>query len=519
MFGKKKKNSGNYGNYDNFGGYSDGSYNSRDCGGYSDGGYNSGGYGGYSDSGSGYGTGTDSSGYNTGGYSDSRDNGSYGGYGSSTDSSGYNTGGCDNFDCYSGGSYGRDPAPRTPTRRKKKGTFGKTLVVAAAGVAAVCVITSLFGSSTSSKPSTSSTSSSAQTYEWTSQTETEYTLPTEAPSENYDALVAAADYRYFGQKLTGRARTAYAVIADGVSTHEASISLTVTGPDELRSAIDAVFWDYPEYFWFKGGWNGTYIESGGMRFYTVEPNYEYSASEYKSCADLVESVFQPQIDALQGLSEYDKVKGVYEFLINYTRYDLSYHGKTVYELARDGAAVCEGYTRATQYMLTKLGVEAIYVSGDTVGGGDEGHAWNIVKINGKYYQVDTTWGDVEDSDGTESLTYKYLCMTDDEIGIDHIADNNGYPACVSTDLNWYRLNNRYLEYYDERQIASCIGSYGVETEFQCATDALYEEVMDQLVNHDGIWNIAEIVFGTRYDIHNRYRNDPKLRTFSLYYYQ
>ena len=173
-------------------------------------------------------------------------------------------------------------------------------------------------------------------------------------------------------------------------------------------------------------------------------------------------------------------------------------------------------------MLTKLGVEALYVSGyadNGFGNGAESHAWNIVKINGKYYQVDTTWGDPTNDDGSQTLTYRYLCLTDDEIGIDHTAKNNGYPACVSTDLNWYRLNDRYLEYYDEQKIASWITGYGVEAEFQCATDALYEEVMNQLVNHDGIWNIAEIVFGTRYDIYNWYRSDPKLRTFSLYYYQ
>ncbi|MBP5300134.1 MAG: hypothetical protein J6Y80_01895 [Victivallales bacterium] len=51
-------------------------------------------------------------------------------------------------------------------------------------------------------------------------------------------------------------------------------------------------------------------------------------------------------------------------------------------------AVCEGYSRTLKLFLDKRGIESKILSSETMN-----HAWNAVKLAGKWYHVDLTWGD------------------------------------------------------------------------------------------------------------------------------
>ena len=341
-------------------------------------------------------------------------------------------------------------------------------------------------------------------------------VATPVPTAGQTTPVELTD-RYFGRKLGTIQKTAYEKIRDGVAVHDAQIDIKLTNIDDVVLVADSVCWDYPEYFWFTTEIKYSYSMNGDTYSITVEPVYRFDANEYISYSAEVDSVFQPVINSLYSASDYEKVKGVYVFLIEYTKYDLAYHGMSIYELARDGRAVCEAYARATQYMLTKLGVETLFVVGDSDsdGTGMEGHAWNIVKLDGEYYNVDTTWGDPVMTDGSQKLVYDYLCVTDKDLQKTHLPDDNGYPECTATKYNYYRLNNRYLDSYDESVIANWIAqANGGEVAFQLASEDLYNETMSQLFDKGRIFDIAETAIGEG-NISYVYGNNQNMRTISL----
>lgn len=63
-----------------------------------------------------------------------------------------------------------------------------------------------------------------------------------------------------------------------------------------------------------------------------------------------------------------------------------------------GETVCEGFAKAYNMLLTAAGIESYVLSAGFVPGNgvyDRGHAWNLVKINGLYYQCDATFDDGE----------------------------------------------------------------------------------------------------------------------------
>ena len=119
---------------------------------------------------------------------------------------------------------------------------------------------------------------------------------------------------------------------------------------------------------------------------TTVTGYAHSREEFDLVAE----------EILRGIakdaSEYEKVKYVYDRMITDTEYDLSSpDNQNIYSVFIHHLSVCQGYSKATQYLLNRLGIESTLVLG-TVDTG-EGHAWNLVSVNGEWYYLDATWGD------------------------------------------------------------------------------------------------------------------------------
>lgn len=103
---------------------------------------------------------------------------------------------------------------------------------------------------------------------------------------------------------------------------------------------------------------------------------------------------------LDGKSDYDKFKAVTNWIVSNVTYDSHYNGKpnipagTEYPHDMTGAvldkyAVCDGYAGLFYYMANAVGLKALYEDGTSISE-QQGHAWNLVKMDGVYYYVDPT---------------------------------------------------------------------------------------------------------------------------------
>ena len=86
---------------------------------------------------------------------------------------------------------------------------------------------------------------------------------------------------------------------------------------------------------------------------------------------------------------------VYTYVIDNTEYVISDDDQSIAGAFWKKQAVCAGYAGAVQYLLERLDIPCIYVEGDAANS-TQGHAWNIVELNGQYYYVDATNGDQPD---------------------------------------------------------------------------------------------------------------------------
>lgn len=281
--------------------------------------------------------------------------------------------------------------------------------------------------------------------------------------------------------------------------HEENIRVSTTDSDQLEYAFKCMYNDHPEIYWVDGYTYTRHTQGSKILYLTFSGKYTYTANE---CAQYNQQINGYLSRFLGGISmsasDYDKVKYTYEFLINNTDYVIgSRDNQNILSVMLYGDSVCQGYAKSTQYLLGKLGVKSTMVVG--VVGNGEGHAWNLVNIDGAYYYVDTTWGDssyLGSADGNvnaNTVNYNFLNITTDELTKTHSIDNVvPMPYCLETKDNYYVHEGLYITGYDEttfRNIFDSARANGKDfVTFKCMDANVYSEVYNRLIGDQEIFN-------------------------------
>lgn len=235
------------------------------------------------------------------------------------------------------------------------------------------------------------------------------------------------------------------------------------GLDE--SCIDTIFqcvmYDHPEIFYVDGYSYSTYSRGDNIVAFTFTGTYNMEQEEALSRQKVITACAEEMLAGISmDASDYDKVKYVYETLILSTDYDLDApDNQNIYSVFVNHRSVCLGYAKAAQYLLNRLGMECTLVQG-TVDTG-EGHAWNLVKVDGSYYYMDATWGDAsyqmngetEENSYMPAVNYDYLCVTTQQLLRTHTL--GGYvpmPECTAMEANYYVRENALFSRYNREQM-------------------------------------------------------------------
>lgn len=134
------------------------------------------------------------------------------------------------------------------------------------------------------------------------------------------------------------------------------------------------------------------------------------------------------------MTDFEKVKFVNDYIVKNTEYSeesvASSH--SAYAVAHEGKGVCQGYALFAQKLLQALGMESMYVVGEVYTGG---HAWNLVKVEGEWYHLDTTWNDPVPDRGT-GVRYDYFLLNDRDMRVDHSWEATDYPKAESSTYSY-----------------------------------------------------------------------------------
>ncbi|MDE7476342.1 MAG: hypothetical protein K2M91_00065, partial [Lachnospiraceae bacterium] len=202
--------------------------------------------------------------------------------------------------------------------------------------------------------------------------------------------------------------------------------------NDLKNAFTAVVNDHPELFWVDTAYKYQYTPKGSVADITLVFNVtandlDASKTEFEAAAKLITD------ETYGNYTDYDKEKIVHDTLIGKVKYDANAPmNQSAYSALVYGRTVCAGYARALQYVLQQLKIPCYYVTGYA----GENHAWNIVKLDDGYYNVDSTWDD------TNPNTYDYFNCSDADYASDHVRrDLSIYlPPCEGNRYSGLEVN-------------------------------------------------------------------------------
>lgn len=234
--------------------------------------------------------------------------------------------------------------------------------------------------------------------------------------------------------------------------------------EEYQTAIEAFTYDNPDVFYIDVTKMYINIETIQKIFSTKynvyinsakDPTYLLdgftSKEQIDQCESQVIAVKNQILNQIAGKNDIEKMRYIHDYLVDTIEYDQTFVEKNIYNIYGalvSKTCVCEGYTKASQYLLNEAGLENVIITGTATNsdGKTENHAWNYVNIDEKWYAIDTTWDDpiiVGGGKLTNTIRYRYFLKGSSTMNKNHFISTKftsggqdfEFPKLSITDYN------------------------------------------------------------------------------------
>ncbi len=324
---------------------------------------------------------------------------------------------------------------------------------------------------------------------------------------------------YFYSKLNEKDQDTYRRLYYAFVDFKTSIPLEEKKVEKVSKIFQNVLDDHPEIYYV----NSEYQYIDGKQFMFI-PKFDMKQDKVKTTNRAVtEKTKEVLKTASQQNDDVDKAKVLYDYIVETVEYkEHSELDQKMTSALLDQQSVCAGYARAYQYLLHQVNIPCAYITGDTIietedKPGYDGHAWNMLEVNGDYYYSDPTWGDADDED-MEHTCYGYFLMNSTDM-LKIYQPDGAYEKTSSDDDLYFESVDSYMKSYDENIISHAI-QLGLKNktriaEIKCANQAVYNRVKKnlessylgyRLLTKNGCWSDQSLYYCI-----------DELRVIELYY--
>ena len=266
----------------------------------------------------------------------------------------------------------------------------------------------------------------------------------EALSETAGDLIPHFDERYYINTLSDEDLDVFCRVYEAVSEYRETCALpSGTSDRQLKLCWYLLQLECPELFHVDYARPLNYTRGAGFTL-ELSGNYVLRERDYRSALkDCREALDQIAAEG-EALDEWGREELVFRALAENCRYDTQADFcATAYGALIGGRAKCDGISLALKWALEELGIPSLIVTGTSLDDG-VGHAWNMVRLDGHWYNVDLT-PSVRRSGETQDipeLVYHSFNVSDAWMEEDYSLSGlpeglESKPRCRTMDQSWY----------------------------------------------------------------------------------
>lgn len=208
---------------------------------------------------------------------------------------------------------------------------------------------------------------------------------------------------YVYESVADPSRGEWTKYTDACVSHDFTFTMTATGSYNFR-------------FYLMD-------KASGIYYLRTNTYIQVADDAYPSVASIVNKAVSQAKQNTNGF-EYEMALYLHDWLLNQLEYDNSLKWSSAESALTRGVGTCQAYESAYSKLLTAVGI----INSETRDTYD-GHTWNAVKLDGKWYQVDCTWDDTSDNFyGDLDQRHLYFCITDELMAIAHKGHAKIYTA-------------------------------------------------------------------------------------------
>lgn len=306
--------------------------------------------------------------------------------------------------------------------KRKLATFMLTLILVMTGVSMIKVISyaqeEVAGSSTNPKERVAEYKYSAESdpqngvvlkVEWNEPKlgeNTTFHVSADGGSGRYLFRMDAPSYsnpgEYSFESVADPSRGAWIQYTDECESHDFEFTMTASGVYNFRFYV--------------------MDKTSEVYYMRVSTNIQVSDRAYPSVGDIVNAAVKKCSKETDG-SDYEKALWLHDWLLQQLDYDHSLKWSSAESALTRKLGTCQAYESAYSKLLTAAGITNAETR-DTY----DGHTWNAMKLDGKWYQVDCTWDDTKDNYYNFDPTHLYFGLTDELMALAHNGHDQIYTA-------------------------------------------------------------------------------------------
>ena len=270
-------------------------------------------------------------------------------------------------------------------------------------------------------------------------------------------LVEKSDTYYYNT-LTENQKRIYIAVANAVKNLNTNFELidyeyidTETASKDIELAVYRFLLDHPEVYYL----NDKYTISTNTNVFTTKVllNFEYLVNSTEELStknnEINKSIENILLNVKNTENKFNTELLIHDYIAKNTKYyeyenmkDIPINCHNIYGVLIDNSSVCDGFAKTMKLLLNKCGIESIVVTGKLK---NEPHAWDLVKIEDNWYNLDLTSNKSIKTANKTYVIHSYFNITDEAILKTHTFDNKEIlPSATIKDKNYYIVKNKTI---------------------------------------------------------------------------